>query len=102
MMSWQRQFLTVRKVFFIFVFVVAKCGQGSNCEAEVGRDAKGDYVPLNSLTITSLYKNEPTSTYKPWWADLQQVQSLTFHQALPTVVVGNEQPVANLINNLHS
>ena len=46
---------------------------------------RGGYVPLNSLTITSLYKNEKSgesktassspssSSFKPWWADLQQV-----------------------------
>ena len=38
--------------------------------------AYGQYVPLNSLTISSLY-NDPqqenqSTTEKPWWTDLQE------------------------------
>ncbi len=33
-----------------------------------------DYVPLNSLTISSLYseKKQESVTEKPWWTDLQE------------------------------
>lgn len=33
-----------------------------------------EYVPLNSLTISSLYAEKPgtSSTEKPWWTDLQE------------------------------
>ena len=78
----------LRTWHFVLVLVVVVCvvvhvGQ---CEAEVEEELResrggGDYVPLNSLTITSLFKQNPksgesknrTPSYKPWWADLQQV-----------------------------
>ena len=36
-----------------------------------------DYVPLNSLTLSSLYKDKTSSTKRPvpdktWWTDLQE------------------------------
>lgn len=35
---------------------------------------QAEYVPLNSLTISSLYQSndDQTSTEKPWWTDLQE------------------------------
>ena len=41
------------------------------------RLAYGQYVPLNSLTISSLYQDKSrqenqSTTEKPWWTDLQE------------------------------
>ena len=71
----------------IFLVIAITClsvaVQVCRCDAEIGRDPRGSYVPLNSLTITSLYNNDKPageestpSTFKPWWADLQKVSFL--------------------------
>lgn len=47
-----------------------------------GRDSRGkNYVPINSLTIATILKENPeykassnSSTFKPWWSDLQTVK----------------------------
>jgi len=68
------------EIFALSVIIYLCAAPVCQGEAEVGRDPRGGYVPLNSLTITSLFKNDkpgeeaaPPSTYKPWWSDLQQV-----------------------------
>lgn len=60
----------------------------SSGESSESRDARGkNYVPINSLTIETILKENPTfkasrnatNSNKPWWSDLQTVNICRRH-----------------------